>query len=831
MQARLRTILISTLLLAGVFSRISRSELAAQTQSSPEAANLAPANSREVLPPDRAQAVRLVRFGLPPAIDGKLDEEVWRQAAVLKNFYQTQPGDNTAPSYQTVAMLGYDHKCLYLGIRAFNDPRKIRATVAKRDEVMNDDYVTIYLDTFNDRRTAYVLMLNPLGIQQDGVFTEGSGPDYSVDVVMQSKGMLTGEGYTLEIAVPFSSIKFEAGKEKLWGIHLLRQIKSLDEENSWMPLRRDQVGSKETRARFLAQAGYLTGLANLSAERTLELIPTFAVAETGKRVRAWPASAKAANPSLIDAGRWLEQPLQPTSGLTVKIRLTSGISLDAAVNPDFGEVEADQPQITANQRFPLFFEEKRPFFLEGIDLFRMPVQAVHTRTIIDPNAAMKLSGKRGRTSFGLMLASDDAPGSFSEEERSDAALRPSIEKFLGKNAHIGVLRARRNIGHQSSMGMIATSYNFIEKYNHLVGIDGRLSVSPTTFFNFQLLGTTSRRFFYDPEANQNFYRTGNGFGYFSELSKTGRRLSVQFAGEGYTPDYRADVGFTQRVDMNRWSLFGRYNSKPKPNSNLISWSVLYTFLAQFDWQRRVQYWYHYPRLLLNFKRQTFFNFYLYRDFLRLFEEEFGPQRTATRPGAFVGAAERSTIYKGFVIEAGTAPSKRYSLKVTIDNAWDLLDYDFGAGPKFPRVSPAALANPHAPLDPGPARSLFVTASGAHQPTDVLRLSLDYTKSRLVRNDSKGVVFDQNLYSLRMNYHFTRFTFVRARLDYDTMIENVRGQFMFGWTPNPGTAFYLGYNDDLNYDGFNPFTNHLEPGWQRNRRVIFFKLSYLVRHGI
>jgi hypothetical protein len=831
MRAQRRTIIILAFFSAHIAMNIGLNGFTAQAQLSPEAEKPAPVDSREALPPDKAEAVRAARFQSPPTIDGKLDEQAWQQAAVLKNFYQTQPGDNVAPSYPTVAMLGYDDKRLYVGVRAANDPERIRATMTKRDDVTNDDYVAIYLDTFNDRRTAYVLMVNPLGIQQDGIFSEGSEVDYSVDVVMESKGVLSDDGYTIEMAVPFSSLKYEAGKEKFWGIHILRQIKSLDEENSWMPLRRDRAGTnktgiKETRARFLAQAGHLTGFENIATERTLEIIPTFALSETGKRVRAAPVSSAETDP-----GRWHDQYARPEPGFSAKIRVTPGISLDAAVNPDFGEVEADQPQITANQRFPLFFEEKRPFFLEGIDLFRTPIQAVHTRTIIDPDVAMKLSGKRGRTSFGLMLASDDAPGNFSEEERNDPALRPGIEKFLGKNARSGVLRIRRDVGHQSNVGMIAASYDFVERHNRLAGIDGRLSLGLQTSFNLQLAGASSRRFFYDPKADQNRYRSGNGFGYFTELIKTGRHLSLQVAGEGYSPDYRADLGYTLRTDMNRFSVFARYNSEPKPNSKLISWSVLYTFLTQFDWEGRRQYGYHYPRLLLNFKRQTFVNFHMYRDFMRLFEEEFGPQRTATRPGAFAGEPERSTVYRGVVIEAGTSPSKKYSFSFNIDNAWDYFDFDFGAGPKFPRVSPAALADPNAPLDPGPGKSLNMTASATYQPADGLRIAFDYTKSRLVRNDNKRVAFDQNLYSLRANYYFTRFTFGRMRIDYDTMIANVRGQFLLGWTPNPGTALYLGYNDDLNYDGYNSFTNRFEPGWERNRRVFFIKLSYLIRRSL
>ncbi|MEW6736178.1 MAG: hypothetical protein AB1489_33100, partial [Acidobacteriota bacterium] len=409
--------------------------------------------------------------------------------------------------------------------------------------------------------------------------------------------------------------------------------------------------------------------------------------------------------------------------------------------------------------------------------------------------------------------------------------RPQIEKFLDKNAYVAVLRIRHDVGEQSNIGLIATSYNFIEKHNQLAGIDGRIGINTNTFFTFQLLGTTSRRYFYNPDRDQNIYRTGNGLGYFAELNKTGRHLSVQLTGQGYTRDYLADLGFTQRANINRGSIFTRYNSEPKQNSLLISWSVLHTTLIQSDWQGRMNYSYHYPRVTFNFKRQTFLNLQTYRDYLRIFEEEFGAKRDATQIGAFTGAPERSTVYKGFVIQAGTTPSKKYSFMVSIDNSWDFIDYDFGAGPKFPRVSPAALANKNAPLDPGPGRSLYATLSAVYQPTDSLRIALDYTKSSLVRSDTKRTAFDQNLYSLRTNYYFTRFTFARARIDYDTLAAQVKGQFLVGWTPNPGTAVYLGYNDDLNYNGYNPRTNHFEPGLRRNSRTFFIKLSYLFRRGL
>src|SRR5262249_27231326 len=154
--------------------------------------------------------------------------------------------------------------------------------------------------------------------------------------------------------------------------------------------------------------------------RTLELIPSLTVSETGKRAPALPP-APAGILAPLDPGRVVNQPIQLDPGLTMKFNLTPTITLDAALNPDFAQVEADQTVVTANQRFPIFFEEKRPFFFEGINLFQTPLQAVHTRTIVDPDYALKLTGRRGRNNFGFLFASDNAPGNFSEDERNDPA--------------------------------------------------------------------------------------------------------------------------------------------------------------------------------------------------------------------------------------------------------------------------------------------------------------------------------------------------------------------------------------------------------------------------
>ena len=780
-------------------------------------AKAAAGRSPFVLPPEKASPIKVPELKGRPAIDGVLSDDAWKNAITLKDFYQVHPGDNIQPTQLTEVLLGHDDKYLYVAFRAHDTTGRIRATVAPRDQIFDDDTVGIYLDTFNDKRRAYKLFFNPLGIQADAVITEGAPSDPSVDVVMQSKGTVTTEGYVVEVAIPFKSLRYDDGKGKLWGVHFERQMKYPNNEvDSWMPISRDQSG-------YLDQEGQLTGFDGISTARTLEIIPTLTVSERGRAVST-------NNPELPDQTRFVNQPPKFKPGVTMKYGIRPNVTASLTINPDFADVEADQRVITANQRFPIFFAEKRPFFLEGIDIFKTPIQMVHTRTIIEPDVAAKLTGKVGRNSFGVLLASDAAPGNFSETERSDPAKREKINRFLDKNAYIGVLRLKHDVGQQSSIGMIATSYNFIEKHNQTGGIDGRFRLDPQTVLSFQLIGTTTRRYFYDPVLDKSVYRTGNGAGYSWSLEKSKRHLFVSLSGEGRTRDYIADVGFTRRTNTNHESAYVSYSSEPRTDARLISWRVSDSLSSNFDWQGRSQNWDNYSELEFNFRRQTYLNVAFSQGYERLFEDEFGPTRTATRAGAFFGeSSERSTGQRMIAVRGGTSPTQKYSFYGFFSRSWNSFDYDFGAGPRFARVSPAALTDPYAALDPGPGEATDLSFDFTYQPTPAWRTSLSYTRSKLVRNDTGLVAYSDQIYSLNTEYHFSRFAFVRARLDYDWLSSDATGQLLFGWTPNPGTAVYLGYDDYLNYNRFNYRTGRFESGLMRNERVFFIKLSYLFRH--
>jgi len=789
-----------------------------------------------VLPPEKARPVKLPLFVKPPVIDGKLDDDVWKNATVLKDFYQVQPGDNIAPSKPTEVMLGYDSKFIYVAFHCYDEPDKVRANIPKRDDIFNDDYVGILFDTFNDKRKAYEFDFNPLGVQADGIWTDGQGEDFSLDVVLESKGMVTTDGFTVEAAIPFKSIRYVAGKDTLWGVHFWRRIKRFNNElDMWMPISRD-ISS------WLAQAGHLTGFEGLSAERTLELIPSLTLSETGKRKPPITAA------QIAQGGRFVNEPIKFDPGLTGKFSLTPRVTLDFAINPDFAQVESDQLVVQANQRFPIFFAEKRPFFLEGIDIFNTQIAAVHTRAIIDPDYAVKLTGKINRNTFGLLLASDNGPGNFSEDERPTANPR-----LLDKNASVGVLRLKRDIGKSDSfIGFLGTHRRFVDTYNELAGFDGRFRINKQKTFSWQALGTRSRRLFFFPEAGQTLDRRENGFVYAIDYNQDGRHFGHEFSMVGRTRYYRADVGFNRRNNTNNPNWFIRYNSEPKPKARLISWRVYTDFSANFDWQGRSQNANDETQIQFSLKRETFFGVGMDKGYERLFESEFGAKR---QPGSncvfkntctFAGDDnERSTSNHGIYFFGGSSPSKKYNFNFFVNRRWGDFDFDFGAGPKFPRVSPIALAATaaranglcvgnnqpavcNAPQDPGPGDFLHVDGTLTYQPTTALSATLNFTKERLRRYDTGLLAFDENIVSVRSTYQFSRFLFARGRVDFDSIASNIKGQFLLGYTPNPGTALYVGYNDDLNRRGFNPFSGQLEPGFRRNGRTFFIKMSYLFR---
>ncbi len=282
----------------------------------------------------------------PPTIDGVVGAEEWAGAPMITLDHQTQPGDNVAPTASTEVRFGRDDKHLYVAFIA-RDPEQlgVRGRVTRRDDIAGDDYVKLYLDTYDDRRRAYVFWFNPLGIQADGIYTEGvsTGRDYDSNVdrtwdgILVSHGQITDDGFVVEAAIPFRTLRFPTGVDRQWGLHVERWIARKGERISWRPISRDASS-------LLTQMGQLSGLTNLAAGPSIEIIPTATWSITGDRQR---------DGRIVDIGQF-------DPGLTSVWAMTPNLTLSGTVNPDFSQIEADEPQIEVNQRFPLLYAEKRP---------------------------------------------------------------------------------------------------------------------------------------------------------------------------------------------------------------------------------------------------------------------------------------------------------------------------------------------------------------------------------------------------------------------------------------------------------------------------------------
>ncbi len=812
--------------------------------------------SKVIAPPEKLVPIKIPKTETPPTIDGKPDEDSWKNAAVFKDFYQTYPGDNTAASKPTEAYVMYDEKNLYIAFKCWDDKDKIRATIAKRDEVFGEDNVRMWLDTYNDQRRAYVIGFNPLGIQQDGIFTEGQGADFSVDIVMESKGVIEDWGWSVEVKIPFKSLRYAAGKGKMWGFNVARNIDRLNDEfDQWLPDDRNVSG-------FLIKHGKITGLDDVKFERTLEIVPSVTISETGSRKTTIPNAGfnnpigrydPIFNPNGIqDPGKFVNDPIKKDIGVNLKYTITPNVTLDAAVNPDYAEIEADAPVVLANQRFPIFFREKRPFFLEGKEIFESPLQPFYSRTIIDPDFAAKLTGKINKTSFGFLAASDNAPGNYSEDERTNLSIcqqqrltypnqRCSIEEFVDKNAFFSVLRVKRDFGKNNNIGFFGTARIFPKNRNFVGGFDGTFKLDKSTVMTFQILGTHSRKNFYSPNLDKVAYKPGNGIGYYWSLDYTKEKFGYFIEASGRSSNYRADSGFTRRTNSN--TVFGatRFSTKSNPKAKIIQLNSNQFARYTYDWKGRFQNGFAGVNLNAQLQGNTFLYFETGIMRENLYESEFGADRRGSNStGAFFGAPIRKATQPYFSFNINKNFNKRFTAYGFVGSIINAFDFDFGGGGKFDRVSPAYLAwlarfrqNPNTAgdppgLDPGSGYQFDANVGFEYKPIDPLRFSLDYTKSRLKRNDNGEVAFDTNIFSMRSTYQFSRFVYTRLRVDYDTLQRNVSGQFLFGWNPNPGTAFYVGYNDNFNYNGFSPITGQLEPRFERNSRTFFIRASYLFR---
>ncbi len=465
-----------------------------------------------------APTVTIPRIEAVVEIDGRLDEPAWAQAARLGGFSQYRPVDSRPAEEVTEVLVWYSPTALYFGIIAHDrDPGSIRATVADRDNLTRDDTVSIYLDTFNDRRRAFFFGVNPIGAQADGVQTEGSSnpgsmyggttdlnPDYKFD----SKGRVTEDGYVVEVRIPFKSLRYPATGVQKWGLNILRKVQRTGYEDTWTDARR-------ANSSFLAQSGAIDGLHDLQRGMVTEVQPFTTTASNGSRAAD---------------GTFRRERLAIEPGVNVRLGFTS-TSIDATINPDFSQVESDAGQVTQNQRFALFYAEKRPFFLEGIELFSTPNQLVYTRQIVNPIVGAKFTGKVGSVGIAYLAAKDDASSG---------------------GAWFNVARVRKDLGSNSLAGFTVTDRTTATGYNRVAAADARVVFAKLYFVQGQIGRSWS--------ADQGV--SSHAPVWLAEFDRTGRAWGFNYRLSAFGPGFSARAGYVPRNDIveghasNRFSLYG-----------------------------------------------------------------------------------------------------------------------------------------------------------------------------------------------------------------------------------------------------------------------------------
>ncbi|PYX25572.1 MAG: hypothetical protein DMG82_04565 [Acidobacteria bacterium] len=700
--------------------------------------------------------IRIPRIEVAPTLSDFSDMEPNARFAgkMLKvtGFIVRDPADGAQPTQNTEVYLGYDQHNLYAVFVCWDtEPGKIRARMTRREDIFSDDSAEIMIDTFHDARRAYAFAVNPYGIQWDALWTEGSigtgtsgdyyGFDSSFDTVWRSDGRLTDHGYLALIAIPFKSLRFPNTDEQSWGIILNRSIPRTNENIFWPRI------SNRIQGRF-NQAATATGLEHISPARNVQLIP-YGLFRSFRDI-----DQRDPNHPLFES-----RTFKPDVGLDGKFILHRRFVLDATVNPDFSQVESDQPQITVNQRFEVFFPEKRPFFLENSNFFTTPINLVFTRRIGHPEFGLRLTGKSGPWAVGVLASDDRAPGE---------ALPPS-DPHSGDRATFTIARVSRDIFDQSTIGAIYTDREFGGGFNRVGGMDANLKIDQ----NWRIQGAAVA------SSTQNTDGTHSaGPGYKIDLERAGRKLNLQSLYLDYSPGFVTETGFVNRVDIRQENFNAAYTVRPE-GKFLISWGPTIQQAGIWDHSGTALDFFTFPGFRVDMTRGTWVNFHPY-----------AYDNVYLRPKDFAGLTKVSNYPQPFWgIEGATSWIKQ------IDFTWFFVS---GAGVNY---NPAAGRIPLIGHEDQANTTLTFHVSGR------LRIDNSYLLEHLRERDTHLTAVTNHIVRSKWNWQFTRELSARIILQYTGVLsnpllsslsptKNFNADFLITYLVHPGTAIYVGYNSNL-----------------------------------
>ena len=693
-----------------------------------------------------------------PVIDGNLDDEVWRNARQpLGDWISYNPLRGEQIKQQTEVFIAYDKKNIYFAFRCLDpEPDKIKASVSRRDNLFQDDWVGLSLDAMGNGQMSYDMFVNANGVQADILDSTSNGEDLGVDWVWTSAGKRDTHGYNAEIRLPLQSIRFKSGARVCMGVLFWRRVSRLGTSVSWPTVPAGQWV-------FNCHAAMI--LEDLKSPLVLEALPS--VTYSLNQERATPES-------------WHKASSKPDAGISFKYGLTSSVTLDATINPDFSQVESDAFQMEVNRRYPVFYSEKRPFFMEGSSLFNIAagpnmMTAVHTRRILDPIVGAKLTGTVGRLSFGTLTASDQAPG----RPYDDGSLNP----FLDKDKLFNVVRATYSLSKGSYIGAILEDTELGDTFNRAVGSDFNLIIGKSHHVAGNFLYTASA-----PVPGQ---RKSGMEGYLA-YAYTTRRFTFNPRLEHYDKNFQMDTAFYNRTGITMASLYADVNFYPNKD--------------KYSWLKRIvpNYYQAYGRDRIAGGVERV--------------HQFGLDLSLTRQG-----------FAGISYWVGNEPWAHRSFK---SEGWSY----YGTMQLFKRLrlnysSNRGYATYYDETNPFQGKSRNYSAGFVLQPSEKITESISFNRQIFNRADTGERVYLVNLINTRSSYQVDRHLSFRLIVQFDSSRHRVLNDFLSAFELVPGTVFYAGYGSLIERRGWDSMRREWlydSGSYLTTRRGLFFKVSYLQR---
>lgn len=713
----------------------------------------------------RAETPQVPRFDEAhgTVIDGTLDEAVWADALRIDVPYEVQPAENVPAPVETVLLLWHDAEALYAGFRAFDPrPEEIRAHLWDRDGIGPDDWVVLVLDTFNNERWNYVLQVNPLGVQGDMIEMRNA-PSVEWDAIWDSAGHIADWGWSVEIRIPFSSLRFQrSDRPQTWGLDAVRSYpRSVRHHLGAFP--RDRANSC-----YLCQAVKIQGFEGVTPGRSLELTPTL-------------TSIHAQEREPFPEGDWTDTASETEFGLTARWGITPNLTVSGTVNPDFSQVEADALQLDINEPFALFFEERRPFFMEGSQLFDTRLDVVYTRMVREPSWGAKITGREGQHGLGAYVLADEVTNLiFPGPERSDST-------SLDSESTVGVARYSYDFDSNLSIGAIATGREGDGYSNLVTGIDGEWRPTPADRLQWQLVRSATE---YPDEIVRDFDQPSGQFtDWAGELRyvHNGRTVDYWAIWEDIGTDFRADLGFIPRVGYREGEVGGDYTFYADESDTWFTEIVLHGEVSRRTRQD--------GDLLLQ-------------------DSEFA--------AVYQGPAQSHSVVEVHQQREGFGGREFDLFKVFLHhcmkpdahshmwvNVWLGDQLDYSEVRRGDRIQ----------VEPGISYGF-----GRH-----LRLEAWYLWERLEIGNE--VLYEASIPQATVSYQFNRRTFLRAVLQYvdyeyntelyldgrDPEFERLFSQLLFSYTVNPQTVLFVGFSENA----FGSHTHDLTA----SDRTVFAKIGY------